>query len=221
MSIRLMIVDDHKLMREGLKRILSQTKDIIVVAEAGDGESAIKVAHTYDPDIILLDIMMPKLDGIETLRRMKDLGVKSRIIMLSAQSSKSYIVNSIKLGASGYLTKDNDSEKLIKVIRDVHSGSTYLQPQLAKILRHNIKEDKINNHDMDKLDSLSKREYEILSLLSSGYNNKQIAIKLFISEKTVKNHITNIFKKLEVEDRVQAVLFSYRNEIIVSSLKDK
>ena len=214
MSIRLMIVDDHRLMREGLKRILSETKDIVVVSEAADGETAIDNAQIYNPDIILLDIVMPKMDGIETLRKMKDLGIKSKIIILSGYTSKNYIIDSIKMGANGYLTKDNDPERLTSIIRDVHSGGTYLQPSLGKILKQNIQKDQLDNTDIEKIDRLSKREYEILSLVSSGYNNKEIGHELFISEKTVKNHITNIFKKLEVEDRVQAVIFAYTNEII-------
>lgn len=214
MSIRLMIVDDHKLMREGIKRILSDIKDIVVVSEAADGETAIKNAHIYNPDVILLDIVMPKIDGIETLRRIKDIGIKSKIIMLSGYTSKKYIIDSIKMGANGYITKDNDVERLINVIRDVHSGGTYLQPLLGKILRQNIQEEQIDNRDIEKIERLSKREYEILSLVSNGYSNKEIGNELFISEKTVKNHITNMFKKLEVEDRVQAVIFAYTNEII-------
>lgn len=214
MSIRLMIVDDHKLMREGIKRILSDANDIVVVSEAADGETAIKNAHIFNPDVILLDIVMPGIDGIETLRRIKDIGIKSKVIILSGFTSKKYIIDSIKMGASGYLTKDNDVEKLISVIRAVYSGGTYLQPLLGKILRQNIQEDQLDNIDIEKIERLSKREYEILSLVSNGYNNKDIANELYISEKTVKNHITSIFKKLEVEDRVQAVIFAYANKII-------
>ena len=209
-----MIVDDHKLVREGIKKILSDTKDIIVVTEAADGENAIEQAHIHNPDVILLDIVMPKMNGIETLSRMKDLGIKSKIIILSGYSTKNYIIDSIKLGASGYITKDNDSTSLINVIKDIHSGSTYLQPSLGKILRQYIDEEAVDNSDIEKIGLLSKREYEVLKLISTGYNNKEIGRNLFISEKTVKNHITNIFKKLEVKDRVQAVIFAYYNEIV-------
>lgn len=209
-----MLVDDHNLFREGLKKILSDTKDIIVVSEAADGETAITQAHIHKPDIILLDIVMPHINGIDTLKKMKDLGIKSKIIILSSYSSKNYIIDSIKIGANGYITKENDSTSLINVIRSVYSGSTYLQPSLGKILRQNIEENQLDHTDIEKIDLLSKREYEILTLIASGYNNKEIGNNLFISEKTVKNHITNIFKKIEVEDRVQAVIFAYTNEII-------
>lgn len=215
MSIRVMIVDDHQLFREGIKSILSATKDILVVSEAADGETAITQAHIHNPDIILLDIVMPHIDGIRTLRRMKDLGIKSRIIILSAHSSKNYIINAIKLGASGYITKDNNSQNLIQVIRRVASGGKYLQPSLGMILRQNLGEEEYDySEDIKKMELLSRREFEILTLVASGNTNKEIGNKLFISEKTVKNHMTQIFKKIEVEDRVQAVIFAYKNSII-------
>lgn len=215
MSIRVMIVDDHQLFREGIKSILSATKDILVVSEAADGETAITQAHIHNPDIILLDIVMPHIDGIRTLRRMKDLGIKSRIIILSAHSSKNYIINAIKLGASGYITKDNNSQNLIQVIRRVASGGKYLQPSLGMILRQNLGEEEYDySEDIKKMELLSRREFEILTLVARGNTNKEIGNKLFISEKTVKNHMTQIFKKIEVEDRVQAVIFAYKNSII-------
>lgn len=216
MSIRVMIVDDHQLFREGIKSILSATKDILVVSEAADGETAITQAHIHNPDIILLDIVMPHIDGIRTLRRMKDLGIKSRIIILSAHSSKNYIINAIKLGASGYITKDNNSQNLIQVIRRVESGGKYLQPSLGMILRQNLEEEEYDDYseDIKKMELLSRREFEILTLVARGNTNKEIGNKLFISEKTVKNHMTQIFKKIEVEDRVQAVIFAYKNSII-------
>ena len=217
MAIKLLIVDDHRLVREGIKRILSDTNDIIVVSEADNGENAIKQALIHNPDIILLDLMMPKVNGIECLRKMKDLGVKSRVIILSAFSNKNYIIDCIKIGASAYITKDNDSVGLINVIRNVYSGGTYLQPSLVHILRKNTEAERIDSDDIEKIKLLSNREYEILKLIASGYNNNEIGKKLYISEKTVKNHITNMFKKLEVKDRVQAVIFAYSNEIVSKS----
>lgn len=214
MSIRLMIVDNHRLFREGIKRILSDTEDIIVVAEASDGETAIANANIYSPDIILLEIVLPYMNGIDTLSEMKDQGIKSKIIILSAQSNKKNIIASMKLGANGFITKDNNGENLIDIIRKVYSGESYLQPSLGKILRENIEDEILDSTDVGKIESLSTREYEILILIASGYNNKAIGKELFISEKTVKNHITSIFKKLEVEDRVQAVIFAYTNEIV-------
>ncbi len=217
MPIRLMVVDNHRLFREGIKSILSDAKDIIVVAEGSDGETAIANAAIYNPDIILLDIALPGMSGIDALRGMKEQGIRSKIIILSGQSNKKNIIASIKLGANGFINKDNNSEKLIDIIRKVCSGENYLQPSLGKILRHNIEDepiDVIDDINVRKIESLSTREYEILILMSSGCNNKAIAKELFISEKTVKNHITSIFKKLAVKDRVQAVIFAFANEMV-------
>lgn len=214
MSIRLMIVDYHGLFREGIRRILSDTKDIIVVAEASDGETAIVNAKIYNPDIILLDISMPYMNGIDTLRKMKDQGIKSKIIILSGKSNKKNIIDSIKIGADCFLTKDNNSESLIDTIRKLYRGESDFGQSLEKMLSDNIEEELLDDIDVGKIDKLSTREYEILILIAHGYNNKAIGKELYISEKTVKNHITSLFKKLEVEDRVQAVIFVYTNKIL-------
>lgn len=214
MSIRLMVVDRHMLFREGIKSILSYTNDIIVVAEAFDGETTVVNANVYDPDIILLDIELPHKNGISVLSEMRERGIKSKIIILSGNPSKKDITASIKLGANGFITKDNNSEKLIDIIRKVCLGKNYLQPSLGQILRQNIEDEFIDDIDIQKIESLTSREYEILILMSRGYNNNTIAKELFISEKTVKNHITSMFKKLAVEDRVQAVIFAFANEIV-------
>ncbi|NLN15298.1 MAG: response regulator transcription factor [Tissierellia bacterium] len=215
-SIRLLIVDDHRLFREGLKKILKETRDIIIVSEAGDGETAIKKANIYNPDIILLDLKMPGMDGKEVLRRVKDIGIKSKFIILSASLARGDIIDSIKLGADAYLSKDINSNNLIKVIRSVYKGEYPVRASLNKILNENIKEEEMEmaSGDLEKIDLLSRREYEILSLVASGFSNKEIGEKLFISEKTVKNHLTNIFKKIEVQDRVQATIFAYNNQIV-------
>lgn len=210
--ISLMLVDDHTLIRQGVKTIVENTKDIKVVIEASDGMEALELVPIYRPDIILLDIVMPKMNGLETLRRVKDLGLKSKVIMLSSYSNKGYIVDAIKIGANGYLTKDCTSDNLVRAIKNVSIGSSYLQPSLARILRETNQEDE-GDLDVSKIEQLSKREYEILYLLSRGYTNIEIGRTLFISEKTVKNHITNIYKKIEVEDRVQAVIFAYSHGI--------
>lgn len=212
--IKLMIADDHKLFREGIKLILEKEEDIKVIAEAIDGNDAVNKAMKYNPNIILMDINMPNLTGLEALRRIKDLGLKTKVIILTSESKREYIVESIKIGAQGFMLKTSSSKHLISAIREIDVGRNYLQPSLAAILSQNTKADIINNLDLEKIDILSKREYEILVLISSGYNNKEVGNALFISEKTVKNHITNLFKKIEVKDRVQAVIFSYRNNII-------
>lgn len=211
--ISLMIVDDHTLIRQGLKAIVENTKKIKVIAEAHNGVEALELVHIYRPDIILLDIMMPDMNGLETLRKLKDLGVKSKVIILSSYSNKSYIVDAIKMGADGYLIKNCTSENLIRAITNVSVGSSYLHPSLAQVLRETVRENG-KDTEIDKLERLSRREYEILHLIAQGNTNLEIGQELFISEKTVKNHITSIYKKIEVEDRVQAVIFAYNNELI-------
>ena len=213
-TIRVMIADDHALIREGIKQILELENDIKVIAQAGDGEETLRKSLELNPDVILLDINMPRINGIETLRRLKDLGVSSKVIMLTIHEDKEYVLETKKIGANGYALKDSDADTLIKAIRDVYKGKNYIQPRIE----HALGEDSLDWNDNKrkeamKINSLTKREYEVLMLIAEGLNNKDIADKLFISEKTVKNHISNIFKKLEINDRVQAAIFAYRNNI--------
>lgn len=211
--IKIMLVDDHNLVREGIRNILEKERDFNITAEAVDGVEAVKKAIKYSPDIILMDINMPNASGLEALRKIKDLGLKTKVIILTSESKREYIIEAIKIGAKGFLQKTSTSTILIKAIRDVAIGRSYLQPSLANILSQGSKGNDIDNQNLQKIDLLSKREFEILVLIASGHNNKEIGQSLFISEKTVKNHITNLFKKIEVHDRVQAVIFSYSNNI--------
>ncbi len=211
--ITVMIADDHVLLREGLKQILELEDDIEVVAQAGDGEEAIEKAQEYDIDVILLDINMPKTNGIETLRRLKDLGIRSKIIILTIHEDREYLFETMKIGANGYVLKDSDADGLIKAIKDVNDGKTYIQPSIASILVEELNDKERKDSNYEKIESLTKREYEVLILVAEGLNNKEIAYKLFISEKTVKNHVSNIFKKIEVNDRIQAAIFAFKNNI--------
>ncbi len=213
-NITVMIADDHALMREGLKQILEMEDDIDVIAEAGDGEETMEKTLKYRPDLVLLDINMPKMNGIEVLRRYKDLGVESKVIMLTIHNDREYLYETIKIGANGYVLKDSDADSLIKAIKDVYLGKTYIQPSIASSLVEQLEEDKKeNNENLMKIESLTKREYEVLTLIAEGLNNREIAERLFISEKTVKNHVSNIFRKLDVNDRIQAAIFAFKNNI--------
>lgn len=212
--IRTMIVDDHTLFRKGLKLILESDNEIKVIEEAKDGEEALKKAQVFKLDIIIMDINMPILNGLDSLKKMKELGVTSKVIILTAYPKRQNIIAATKLGAKGYLLKDSDPSSLVKAIHEVYIGRSYIDTNVANILTQGNSEE-LHNNDMEnnKIKILSKREYEVLLLIADGLNNKIIGKELFISEKTVKNHITQVFKKLEVQDRVQAALFVYNNSI--------
>ncbi|CCQ94361.1 Transcriptional regulatory protein DegU [[Clostridium] ultunense Esp] len=213
-KISVMIADDHVLMREGLKQLLELENDIDVIIQAGDGKEAVDRAVEYNPDVILLDINMPNMNGIDVLRRLKDLGVKSNVIMLTIHEDKEYLFETMKIGADGYVLKDSDADSLIKAIRDVNDGKTYIQPSIASMLVEGIGQgDAEGNKGLEKIRLLTKREYEVLTLIAEGLNNKDIADRLYISEKTVKNHVSSIFKKIEVNDRIQAAIFAFKNNI--------
>ena len=209
--ITVLIADDHALIREGIKQILELEEDISVVGQANDGEEAFELAEKLNPDIILLDINMPKLNGIETLRRFKDMGIKSKVIILTIHEDKEYILKTLRLGANGYLLKDSSANTLIEGIRKVAKGENYIQPSVADLV--NSTNNDVDNKIIEKINSLTNREYEVLVLIAEGLNNKDIAERLYISEKTVKNHVSNIFKKLDLNDRVQAAIFAYKNNI--------
>lgn len=203
-------MDDHLLVRQGLKQILELEKDIKVIGEAGDGEEAITKVQELKPDIVLLDINMPKLNGIHTLRRLKDMNNTTKVIMLTFHKDKEYLYEVINLEANGYVLKDAESTSLIKAVREVHKGNSYIHPNMTSDI---VKEINNKNSKDDKKPRLTRREYEVLTLIAEGLNNKQIARNLFISEKTVKNHVSNIFKKINVSDRTQAAIYAYRHNI--------
>lgn len=212
-NITVMISDDHALMREGLKQLLELEKDIEVVCQAKDGHETIEKVLNYQPDVLLLDINMPNLNGIDALRRIRDLWVDTKVIILTIHDDKEYLLETMKMGADGYVLKDSDANSLIKAIKDVKQGKTYIQPSIATMLKEEISSKDEADKSLRKIKSLTNREYEVLSLIAEGLNNKDIAKKLYISEKTVKNHVSSIFKKLEVNDRIQAAIFAFKNNI--------
>ncbi len=211
-KIKVLLVDDHVLIREGIRQILELEDDIKVICQASDGEEGYQKALELKPDVILLDINMPNVSGIETLRKLKDIGIDSKIIMLTIHDDREYILRTLNLGADGYIVKDSNADSFIKAIRHVMKGKTYIQPRIAEVVE-SLKEDNYKDANIEKINSLTRREFEVLTLISEGLNNKAIANEIFISEKTVKNHISSIFKKLELNDRVQATIFSFKNGI--------
>lgn len=212
-QIKVLIADDHSLMRQGLKQILELEDNIEIIAQASNGEEAIQETQIHKPDVILLDINMPKLNGIEALRRLKSMGVQAKVIILTIHDDKEYLYETLNIGANGYVLKDADSDSLVKAINDVMDGKSYIQPSIANLLVSEIRSKENKSEDEMKIEALTKREYEVLTLIAEGLNNKEIAARLFISEKTVKNHVSNIFRKIDVSDRIQAAIFSFKNNI--------
>lgn len=211
MAITVMITDDHSMIREGLKNLLELDGDIKVIAEAENGVECLEQLNQYSPDVLLLDINMPKMNGLEVLQNIKERHLKVKVLVLTVHNEVEYLMKAIDIGVEGYILKDSESDELKKAINAVYSGETYIQPNLIPRLNAKMIE---KNKYIDKIECLTNRELEVLKLLSVGMFNKEIAEDLSISERTVKNHVSNIFKKLEVTDRTQAAVFAIRNNLI-------
>lgn len=211
MSIKVMLTDDHVLMREGIKHLLEFDGSIKVIEEANDGFECLDKLKTVRPDILLLDINMPNMNGIEVLEELKVRKDDLKVLILTVHSEVEYLVKAVDIGANGYILKDSGSVELKQAINAIINNDSYIQPSLIPSLNS-----RLINRDIDKerLEMLTKRELEILAQVASGMFNKEIAINLNISERTVKNHISNIFKKIDVSDRTQAAVFAIRNNII-------
>lgn len=211
MSINIMLVDDHALIREGIKQLLEFDGSMKVIEQACDGEDCLKKLEHVTPDILLLDINMPNLNGIDVLEEIKKKNLPIKVLMLTVHSEVEYLIKAVDIGADGYILKDSGSVELKNAINCIIEGESYIQPSLIPALNSRL----INRDvDKDKIDSLTKRELEILTQIASGMFNKEIANNLDISERTVKNHISNIFKKIDVSDRTQAAVFAIRNNIV-------
>ncbi|MBQ7359450.1 MAG: response regulator transcription factor [Lachnospiraceae bacterium] len=213
MSIRVMLADDHSMIREGLKQLLEFDGSIEVVAQAGDGEECLDKLRQFVPDVLLLDINMPKKNGIEVLQeiREKSYGSDLKVLILTVHNEVEYLLKAVDIGVDGYILKDSGSAELKKAINSIMEGENYIQPSLIPALNSRLIS---RDTDKEKIDSLTKRELEVLIQVANGMFNKEIATTLDISERTVKNHISNIFKKIEVSDRTQAAVFAIRNDII-------
>lgn len=209
--IEIMIADDHSMIREGLKQLLELEGDMKVVAEASNGKECLKIIGEVRPDVLLLDINMPEKNGLEVLEELNLTKKRPKILILTVHNEVDYLLKAVEIGVDGYVLKDSESAELKKAIQTVVSGETYIQPDLIPALNSKRVE---RDSDKDKIDNLTRRELQVLKLLAVGSYNKEIAEKLGISERTVKNHVSNIFKKLEVTDRTQAAVFTIRNNLI-------
>lgn len=206
MGINIVIADDHQMVRQGIKQIIELHGDIKVIGEASNGEETVKLITDLQPDLSLVDINMPILNGIEVLKTLRDKNISCKVIMLTLHTEREYLIEAVKLGAVGYVLKDADSDVLIDAIKKVHAGESYIPANLVTEL---IKDYNSPSHKDDN--ELTERETEVLRAIAEGMSNKEIAGKLFISEKTVKNHISNIFRKLDINDRTQAAIYAIKH----------
>lgn len=206
--IRVVIADDHALIREGLTKLLELEGDIEVVGEAGDGQGAINLARRYRPDVILMDINMPVTDGITATKVIKKEFPHTRVIALTVYEDEQ-VVEMVKAGVSAYILKDVAGQELMTTIRKVMDGSVFIHPRVASRVVKELSSERRNYENR-----LTRRERDILDSLVKGNSNKEIADLLYISEKTVKNHLTNIFRKLSVKDRTQAAVYALKNGLV-------
>ena len=211
MPINVFIADDQNLMRKGLKLLLEQECDVTVVGEAKDGFECLNEVNKMNPNVVLLDARMKGMDGIKTLKIMKEQGFNVKTVMMEDVADADMILDAVETGCDGYILKDCDVAILKKAIYTVYKGEEYIQPELRDMLDNSIE---LRSNVEEKLNELTKREIEVLKLLAEGLFNKEIAVKLSISERTVKNHVSNIFKKIQVNDRTQAAVFAIRNNLI-------
>ena len=211
MSTKVMIADDHSLIREGIKQLLEFDGSIQVVAEAANGIECLDILEDSMPDILLLDINMPEKNGLEVLIEIKKKEYDVKVLILTVHNELEYLLKAVDIGVDGYILKDSKSAELKRAIQSVLSGENYIQASLIPALNNRLANRDI---DKDKIDLLTSRELEVLIQVANGMINKEIATSLNISERTVKNHVSNIFKKIDVSDRTQAAVFAIKNNII-------
>ena len=210
-KIEIIIADDHMMIREGLKQLLELDGTMKVIAEANDGEECLNLLNKkIHQDILLLDINMPKKNGIEVLEYIKQNKIPVKVLILTVHNEVEYLLKAVDIGIDGYLLKDSSYDELKEAIDVVISGNTYIQPSLLPALNESMEDYAL---DKEKIECLTKRELDVLRLISEGCSNKKISDELTISERTVKNHISHIFRKIDVEDRTQAAVFAIRNKI--------
>lgn len=210
MKISILIADDHSMIREGLKQLLELEQNFNVIGFADNGRKAIDKINELHPDILLLDVNMPVLGGIETLAEIRKNNINVKVIMLTIHNEREYLIKAVELGCDGYILKESDSDELKNAIYNLYEGKRYIQPNMTPMLNSYLAS---KAEDDKKLVGLTKREIQVLKLVAEGMFNRDIAERLEISERTVKNHIANIFKKIQVSDRTQAAVFAIKNNL--------
>jgi DNA-binding NarL/FixJ family response regulator len=214
--VRVLIVDDHALFRRGLQMVLEGETDIDVVGEAGDGQEAIERAESTTPDVVLMDVRMPKRSGIEATRTIKDTLPSTKILMLTISDEEADLYEAIKAGASGYLLKEISIEEVADAVRAVHAGQSLISPSMASKLLNEFAAMVKRRDERTQVPGprLTTRELEVLKLVAKGLNNRDIGQELFISENTVKNHVRNILEKLHLHSRMEAVVYAVREKLL-------
>jgi two-component system, NarL family, response regulator DegU len=211
-TLRLLLVDDHRMLREGLRRSLEE-EGLVVVGEAADGEEAVRIAPVLQPDVILMDVSMPVMDGVEATRRIVAANADARVVMLTMHADRDVVEKALRAGAVGYLTKDCSTEEVVSALHQATSGETVLSIEIARSMLDEV-------HRLDPPEQpeeervISKREEEVLQLIADGCSPPEVASQLYISQKTVKNHLASIYDKLDARDRTQAVLTAVRMGIV-------
>jgi DNA-binding NarL/FixJ family response regulator len=215
-AIKVLIVDDHALFRRGLQMVLEGETDIEVVGEASDGHEALEKAEETAPDVVLMDVRMPKRSGIEATRSIKDTLPSTRILMLTISDEEADLYDAIKAGASGYLLKEISIEEVANAVRSVHAGQSLISPSMASKLLNEFTSLAKRAEERQSVPTprLTERELEVLKLVAQGMSNREIATELYISENTVKNHVRNILEKLHLHSRMEAVIYAVRERLL-------
>ena len=212
-KIKVLIVDDHQVVRQGLRTFLELHDDVEVVGEASDGVTAVEMVRQHEPDVVLMDLVMPQMDGIAATRQIKALGIRTRVIALTSFAEEDKVFPAIQAGASSYLLKDVSPDDLVEAIRAVHRGETRLHPDIARKLMEQVARQPSAVRAAPAED-LTEREREVIRLVAQGRSNQEIAQKLVISDKTVKTHVSNILGKLHLEDRTQLAIYAIKNGLV-------
>jgi DNA-binding NarL/FixJ family response regulator len=214
-TVSVVLADDHKLVRTGFRLILEAEDDIEVVAEAEDGEQAILALRRHQADVVLMDIQMPRLDGIAATRRIaEDPGIRGRVVILTTFEQDDYIFDALRAGASGFLLKNAPPEQLVEAVRTVAAGDALLAPAITKRVIGDYARRGVRRPGDERLELLTERELEVLRRLATGKSNAELAAELYLGEGTIKTHVSHLLAKLGLRDRVQAVVFAYESGLI-------
>jgi DNA-binding NarL/FixJ family response regulator len=213
-KIKVLIVDDHQVVRQGLRTFLELHDDVIVVGEASDGVAAVEMVRQLGPDVVLMDLVMPRLDGIAATRQVKSLGTQTKVIALTSFTEDDKVFPAIQAGASSYLLKDVSPNDLIEAIRAAHRGEARLHPDIARKLMEQVAHQTGPASREAVVDELTEREREVVRLVAQGRSNTEIAQVLVISDKTVKTHISNILSKLNLQDRTQLAIYAIKHGLV-------